>query len=97
MKSDFYVYVDFSSSNGTVHSGQVCLSQAHSISDNRSNKINLQLAFHYYVMYWPADDKPLVKTCIHVIRIDKYQYPQIIRCFELFFYGLFITAIKLDS
>ena len=70
MTSDCYVYVEVCSSNGTVNSEQVCLSYAHSISDTQSNKIILQLAFYYYVMYWPEDDRPLVKTCIHVIRID---------------------------
>jgi hypothetical protein len=40
-KSDFYVYVDFFSYNGTGHSEQACLSHAHSISDIRSNKINM--------------------------------------------------------
>jgi len=77
MKPDCYVYVDACSSNGTVHSEQVCLSHAHLVSDTGSNKINLQLAFYYYVMYWPEDDRPLVKACIHVIRIDNTCIPKL--------------------
>jgi hypothetical protein len=47
MKSDCYVYVDVCSSNGTAHSEQACLSHAQSISDTRSNEINLQLSFDF--------------------------------------------------
>ena len=38
-----------------------------------NHKMNMQLWFYFYVIYWSEDDQPLVETCSHVIYMNKKQ------------------------
>ena len=43
------------------------------MTSQSNHKMNMQLWFYFYAMYWIENDQTLVKTCSHVIYMNKKQ------------------------